>query len=94
MREKKFICICGLIVGAAVLVSIMMWSTGCNMQLFDSTFKFDKAIISLPDGTVIEGKVDSWLDFDSSDTIQVKIDGVSYYTHSSNVVLISDKTNN
>ena len=74
----------------AMAATIVGVCTSCNMQFFDSTFKFDRAIISLPDGTVIEGKVDSWLDFDSSDTIQVKIDGVSYYTHISNVVLIDN----
>lgn len=64
--------------------------TGCNAQLVDTTFKFDRAVISLPNGEVVEGKVDSWRDYDNSDQIQVKIDGVTYLTHAANIVLIAE----
>lgn len=60
------------------------------MQVIDTTWSYERAIISLPNGYVVEGHVDSWKDFDSSDMIQVEIDGKSYLTHSSNVVLISE----
>ena len=63
--------------------------TGCNRQIADFTYAYDKAIISLPNGEVIEGEVDSWLDFEDGDQIQVKIDGVTYLVHSSNIALIS-----
>jgi hypothetical protein len=56
----------------------------------DTTFKFDKAIIFLPNGESIEGEVDSWLDFENSDMIQVKIDDVTYLTHATNVILIAE----
>lgn len=74
-----------------VIAGIAVTMTGCNMQMWDATYKFDRAIITLPNGTVVEGKVDSWLDFEDGDQIQVKINGVSYLTHISNVVLIADK---
>ena len=64
--------------------------TGCNKQVFDTTFSFDSAIISLPNGEVITGKVQSWKDYEDGDQIQVKIDGVTYLVHSSNAALISD----
>lgn len=64
--------------------------TGCNKQVLDTTFSFDSAIISLPNGEVITGKVQSWKDYEDGDQIQVKIDGVTYLVHSSNVALISD----
>lgn len=64
--------------------------TGCNKQVVDTTFSFDRAIISLPNGEVITGKVQSWKDYEDGDQIQVKIDGVTYLVHSSNVALISD----
>lgn len=65
--------------------------TGCgNKQMFDTTYKFDKAIISLPNGNVVEGKVESWKDYEDGDQIQVKINGVTYLVHSSDVVLIAE----
>jgi hypothetical protein len=39
---------------------------------------------------VVEGKLNSWLDFDDSDVIQVKIDGKTYLTSYVNVCLIDD----
>lgn len=75
----------------ATLISILLVATlsGCNKQMLDTTYKFDKAIISLPNGEVVEGKVDSWKDYEG-DQIQVKIDGVTYLVHSSDVVLIAE----
>lgn len=65
--------------------------TGCtNKQVFDTTYSFERAILSLPDGTVVEGKVTSWNDYEDGDQIQVKIDGKTYLVHSSNIVLISE----
>ena len=62
----------------------------CNKQMIDTTYKFDRAIIELRNGTVVEGKVQSWTDFEDSDQIQVKIDGVTYLVHSSNIDVIAD----
>ena len=63
---------------------------GCNKQVLDLTYSYEYAIIGLPNGEVVEGKVSSWTDFEDGDQIQVKIDGKTYLVHSSNVVLISD----
>lgn len=71
---------------AALLIVFVL--TGCNRQLKDFTYKFDYAIIELQNGDVVEGKVESWLDFEDSDQIQVKVNGVTYLVHSSNVTLI------
>lgn len=72
-----------LLVGLLVLV-------GCNKQVVDLTYSYERAILVLPNGEVIEGKVTSWTDFEDGDQIQVKIDGKTYLVHSSNIVLISD----
>lgn len=64
--------------------------TGCNKQIFDTTYTFNTCVVSLPNGEVIEGEVDSWKDYEDGDQIQVKIDGVTYLVHSSNIVLISE----
>ncbi len=63
---------------------------GCNKQMVDLTYSYEYAIIGLPNGEVIEGKVSSWTDFEDGDQIQVRIDGKTYLVHSSNVVLISN----
>lgn len=64
--------------------------TACNKQMVDLTYSYERAILSLPNGEVIEGKVSSWTDFEDGDQIQVRIDGKTYLVHSSNIVLISD----
>lgn len=64
--------------------------TGCNKQVIDLNYNFNKAIISMPNGDIIEGKVDSWNDYEDGDQIQVKINGNTYLVHSSNVVLINE----
>lgn len=81
---KKYILLVVMLVIATVILC------GCNTQIIDTTWKFDRAVISLANGRVIDGEVQSWLDFENSDMIQVKINGVSYLTHSSNVVLIAE----
>lgn len=75
---------------AIMLVMIMAVSLiGCgNQQLFDATYTFDYAIIEMPNGEVVEGKVDSWNDYEG-EQLQIKIDGVTYLTHSENVVMIA-----
>jgi hypothetical protein len=65
--------------------------TACgNQTLIDTTYKFDKAIINLHNGNVIEGTVQNWKDYENSDQIQVTINGKTYLTHSSNVILIAE----
>ena len=78
---------------AAFMITLIMVATlsGCNKQVFDTTYSFDKAIVSLPNGDVVEGKVESWTDYEDGDQIQVKINGVTYLVHSENIVLIKGK---
>lgn len=72
-----------------VLVTVLVMS-GCNKQMVDLTYSYERAILSLPNGEVVEGKVTSWTDFEDGDQIQVRIEGKTYLVHSSNIVLISD----
>lgn len=77
----------------AVILAVLMlvaMLTGCNKQLVDVTYSYERAILYLPNGEVIDGKVQSWKDFDDGDQIQVKIGGKQYLIHSENVVLISN----
>ena len=83
---KKIIAI---LLVAVVVLSMALIATGCNKQLVDLTYSYEYAIIGLPNGETVEGKVSSWTDFEDGDQIQVKIDGKTYLVHSSNIVLIS-----
>ena len=83
---KKLIAL--LLAVIAVLSCLIL--SGCNKQMVDLTYSYEYAIIGLPNGEVVEGRVSSWTDFEDGDQIQVKIDGKTYLVHSSNIVLISD----
>lgn len=72
-----------------IIICPMISLMACNAQIIDTTYKFDYAYVSLGDDLWIEGEVQSWADWDDTDMVQVKINGVTYYTHSSNVVLVS-----
>lgn len=74
-----------LTVFVSALAGIMLM-TGCNKQVVDLTYSYSWAQRKMPDGTIIEGKLNSWDDYEG-DQLQVKIDGVTYLVHSSNVVL-------
>ena len=86
----------GIIAGVIVLVLVIAgisiyWQTHIgNRQLVDMKFNFNRAIVKLPDGEIVDGKLTSWLDFDDSDVVQVKIDGKTYLTSYVNVCLIDD----
>lgn len=72
-----------------MLISVFTITSWSNKQLFDTTYNFDRAIIELPNGEVIEGEVDSWKDYEG-DQLQIKIDGTTYLAHSSKVAMIND----
>ena len=84
---KKII---ALLLVVVLALAIALFNVGCNKQMVDLTYSYERAIICLPNGEIVEGKVTSWTDFEDGDQIQVRIDGKTYLVHSSNVVLISD----
>lgn len=82
---KKIICF--------LLTIVMIVGLFCacgNRTMFDTIWTFNRAIIFMPDGEKIEGTVTTWDDYERSNMIQVTIDGETYMTHSSNVILISE----
>ena len=90
MKKKVWI-IVGIIVVLLAVGAAIYWQTHIgNRQLMDINYHFDRAIIKLPNGDVVEGKLNSWLDYDDSDVVQVKVDGVTYLTSYVNVCLIDD----
>lgn len=79
-----------MVLAVLAMLCCMLMFGGCNKQVIDVTFSFERAIIELPNGEIIEGKVSSWKDYDDGDQIQVKINGKTYLVHSSDIVLISE----
>ena len=62
---------------------------GGNEQIFDTKWRFEWAIVQLGNGELLEGPVSSWKDFENSDMVQFTMNGITYLTHSSNVILCS-----
>ena len=90
---RRRIIACGVIVLAIVAMIIFAGceeTSGGYKQLFDTTYNFDRVQIKMPDGEVIKGAVDSWRDFEDGDQLQVVVNGVTYLTHATNVVLMKD----
>jgi len=85
--------IVAIVVVLVILIAsfVIYWeTTHGNRQLIDTKYRFDRAIIALPNGQVIDGKVTSWLDYQDSDAVQVTINGKTYLTHYANVCLIDE----
>ena len=76
------------------LAVILISCTGCrNTQFVDMACHYDRAIIYLPNGEIVEGRVSSWTSwtgFENGGAVQIKIDGKTYLTHICNVCLIDD----
>lgn len=80
---KKIICL------LLVLVCVLCLC-GCNKAVIDTKYHFNYAYVALPDGSCVDGPIRSWADWDDSDMLQVTFtDGATYYTHSSNIILIA-----
>ncbi len=75
-----------LVVIAALTTSLI--SCG-NKMVFDTTYSFEEVIAELPNGEILEGKLEGWTDYEDGDQIQIKVDGKVYLVHSTNCALIS-----
>ena len=83
MKKSKLI----VMMLAMGLISLVL--TGCNKQIIDLNYTYDYAIIQLPNGDVVEGKIQSWKDYEG-EQLQVKIDGKLYLCSSYNCVLVDE----
>lgn len=73
-----------------LMIIVLLALTACgNRDIFDTVYTFDRAIIKLPNGEIVEGKVESRRDYEG-DQLQITIDGKTYLVHSSDAVLIVD----
>ena len=73
---------------AAVMLFIL---TGCgNKDYFDTKCTFNKAIVRMPSGEVVEMNVKSWSDYEGEQIQITNTDGVTYVVSSYNCVLVSE----
>ncbi len=90
-KAKKIVWIAvPFIIIVICFLCVMMNARFSNRQIVDVHYRFDRAVLSLPNGKIIEGPVDSWKDFEDGDQLQVTIQGVTYLVHSANCVLIDE----
>ena len=80
MRKK-------LLVVTLVLMSVMMM--GCNREIIDTTYRYDKAIIVIGDKS-IEVEIAKWGDYDDTSVQITAKDGQVYLTDIKNVLLIKE----
>lgn len=85
---KKIICV-------VLILSLALALTACqvgNCQVgWDTTQTFTYAILELGNGEIVEGTVTSWRDFEDSDVVQFTMNGITYLTHYSKVILCTKK---
>ena len=77
----------GIFLGVVMLIGM----TGCNAAVFDTNYTYDRAIIQLANGDVIEVKVKQWCDYDGEQLQIIAEDGTVYLTNSFRCDLINDK---
>jgi hypothetical protein len=82
---KKFTAIFALICIAATMLL-----TSCNQGIIDMTYKYDKAIIQLANGEVVEVEIAKWYDYDGEQLQIVGKDGTVYLTSSYRCDLIKE----
>lgn len=72
-----------MIIGLVIL-------TGCNKTLIDTQYVYNKAILYLPSGEVINIDVKSWKDYEGEQLQIISEDDKVYLTSSFNCVLIKE----
>lgn len=70
------------------IIGIVLILTGCNKQIFDFDYSFDKIICDY-NGNKFELKIDKWTDYDG-EQLQIKSDGKTYLLSANNCYMIGD----
>lgn len=71
-----------------VIATVALFATGCNKQVFDFKYTFDKAICNY-NGDKFELKIDKWNDYDG-EQIQVVSDNKTYLLSANNCYLVDE----
>lgn len=74
-----------------ILVGLLVLSGCTNKQYIDMNYSYNKAIISLQNGEVVEVEIKSWRDYEDGEQIQITSkDGTVYLSSSYNCTLIKE----
>jgi hypothetical protein len=76
-----------IIAGILLVISLLTLASCGNKRIFDTTYTFNYAMIKMPDGSILEGRLESWTDYEG-EQLQVTIDGNTYLVSSINTVLM------
>jgi hypothetical protein len=68
----------------------MLVSCG-NKDIFDTNYKYTKALITYGDGQVIEVNIKQWRDYDGEQIQIISTDGDVYLVSTFNAILINEK---
>lgn len=71
------------------LLAVMLCSCG-NMDMFDTNYTYDYAIVSFPDGSVQTIEIDQWTDYEGEQIQIIAKDGTIYLVNSVNCILINE----
>lgn len=88
--KKAFAVVLVVLFVVGVMAGCSEIKTGNRILTGKDVQTFNYAYVKLGDGTVVQGYVTQWRDYDDSDEVQVLLDGKFYLTHYSNVVLVAD----
>ena len=72
-----------------LLVLGILLLTGCNYQIADLEYTFDKAVCNY-DGDKFELKIDKWKDYEDGEQIQVKSNGKTYLLSANKCYLVKE----
>jgi uncharacterized lipoprotein NlpE involved in copper resistance len=83
----------------SLLIMMLFILVGCGNQEFfgelnPSNYTFDKAIIKMPDESVLEIDIKTWHDFDGEQIQIESTDGKKYLTSSYNCIMIKEESGN
>lgn len=80
------------VLGIMLAVTIVGGLTGCgNKDMWDTNYTYDRAIIVLPNGEVVDVEVKQWRDYEDGDQLQIIAkDGTVYLTSTLNCTLINE----
>ena len=78
------------ILGVLLVAMMMLSMVGCgNMDMLDTNYTYNMAIIDLANGESIEVEVKQWRDYENGEQLQIITpDGTVYLTSSYNCTLI------
>ena len=76
-----------IIITIAALCGCATMLTGCNYDLIDTNYSYDKAVINLGDKTITVS-VDKWTDYEGEQLQIITKDGTVILTSSYNCILL------